>query len=1481
MGGPAASFGFGFQHAWAVLRTIQSCDDPLVDSFRFEGGHDAVDLELIGVSGVVEACQAKTRSGGPAWTVKEVAGVLVSLSRAHPDARTRYTFATNGPLSREANKLRKMTAGGDESLRQGTSLPRGLTVEVLERSTVTSGMPSPSSLIGLCRDELHALRPHASRSKLESSVDALLREVMVRSGEEFTGSRTLTRQEAQDILGVASVDPKTRDPAPIGHEIYLPHAGRVGSPLFDELDRAVERARVAPGGTRTIAIWGPPGTGKSVAMAQLVERVRRTSRVVWLQLGPESTSGGLIELTANQDPAAGGQRFGDLRHADLVAVDDCWSPNVLRAIRAVVPEPVVILCTTGTQEVTTVCAATTEAPYWDIGPVARHLAPDLDPQEPELEELARLTGGWPLLVDLVRRSIDSYLRQGLEVKTAVHDHVQRLTQQGPLTFDPHNEGDRNNAIRVALSVALDRLPRLVEQDVVSLGFLQSGVNVDIASLELMLNLPKHRLRSMLIEGESLGILKQDSLGNSITIHDAVRRALSGMTNEEPESGHLRLTENCGQPRTTSGTYATRYYPVHLALAGRARTAIQLMNDDTWESLTSEVLGDRRHLAGQAVDVARAVTAELTDCGPLPGLAWIVAKLHGSAVAVAPSQFPLLAMLHGIEVAEAVLDSSDSPSTTAEGHAVLAAHLHRSGNDARARSHARAAVTLAAQRAERWIPDQLITVLRKVGRTHPEVVRGSVETLQAVVESQEPDQMQETRAIVAGEMLDIDPDVARAIIDPDIEGLRSFARGECEIADVLRCNDVELYLRNALGVIAYVDLDLASILQDWGIENLGEEGVLAFGGVAQGASMSDGSLRFEDLAPSEGEASRVLATALRTAISTGDEGTVTRILAMPLTPAQRAELCLIQCHEMVKSGANSNFASLEGFRRAAHAIDAVKVLDRTVRLSVELAELLVKFHPQWASDIAASVLSQPGSFKRIGSGWELAARATAVLDMAGTQKVTLTFDEFVDASTLMEAQIARSGVARLGDSVLGSMASETLLDVQAPRRFSGERYWRNLLGHLAHDAPVEDVVRWIESRPRLGVGSRYIDLLAQVATRLAASERNDLATMLIDSVEEGQRAVLEIEFLCRHQPFAAGEASGIRWGDDIDERKLRGYLEVLQAAQHSALDGLRGLSSLHATLIEESVQRTGATSELNVRPRVPRGVALAFTGLTGQQLTQYIDTPATYETANILFDVLGPCRMIPLAERVDAIWPRGARNHAGLDPFVFLHLSVPATGREEVAEVALALVDEDIFADFGDSAMELTLDLVTDGRVAVDIRIELLDRCARQVRRTSDDGGTLWHARIAAAQRLLTGLDEDLVSEVLPPWIRPSADALIAAGSGASVIARAEAIKQSVESSMWLGPDDVMGPAELFGEALGRAGAPVVREFGRAGGFEHWPGGAAGFLRTMSVLLPDQMTDLERCDMVDDLARVDEWLTRRSTGAGARRQHDDTAQLPVP
>ncbi|MEV6871638.1 NB-ARC domain-containing protein [Amycolatopsis sp. NPDC051128] len=73
------------------------------------------------------------------------------------------------------------------------------------------------------------------------------------------------------------------------------------------------------------------------------------------------------------------------------------------------------------------------------------------------QPLWALTGGWPVLLALANRQVQTYARRGLKVAAAVQRVAERLAAKGPAALDPKNPAQRRLAVTATVEVSLDLL----------------------------------------------------------------------------------------------------------------------------------------------------------------------------------------------------------------------------------------------------------------------------------------------------------------------------------------------------------------------------------------------------------------------------------------------------------------------------------------------------------------------------------------------------------------------------------------------------------------------------------------------------------------------------------------------------------------------------------------------------------------------------------------------------------------------------------------------------------------------------------------------------------------------------------------------------------------------------------------------------------------------------------------------------------------
>jgi WD40 repeat protein len=318
-----------------------------------------------------------------------------------------------------------------------------------------------------------------------------------------------------------------------------------------ELSEVVSALTAAGAGTiaLTTGLVGAGGFGKTTLAARACQDpvVRRRFRggIVWITIGRDLSGAALAARISDAirsingegptftNPEQAGKALAQalaVRGRAMVVVDDVWTAGQLEPFLAVGQGTGRLLVTTrrplvlqGTEPRQIKVDALTEAVARRL--LTRGLPPMSGPWERELLEL---TGGWPLLLNLVNhRLAQDRSRPGGTLDTAAKDAVSRL-RQDPAALDVADSGKRQTAVAATIKYSTDALDACDRDRFFELGVFAEDAEVPVAVIELLwqstAGLSEAAVKALCerLDGLSLLSLAWSKDARVIVLHDIVR-----------------------------------------------------------------------------------------------------------------------------------------------------------------------------------------------------------------------------------------------------------------------------------------------------------------------------------------------------------------------------------------------------------------------------------------------------------------------------------------------------------------------------------------------------------------------------------------------------------------------------------------------------------------------------------------------------------------------------------------------------------------------------------------------------------------------------------------------------------------------------------------------------------------------------------------------------------------------------------------------
>ncbi|MFC8615538.1 NB-ARC domain-containing protein, partial [Micromonospora purpureochromogenes] len=417
---------------------------------------------------------------------------------------------------------------------------------------------------------------------------------------------------------------------------------------------------VCQAGSGPVAVMGMHGTGgfgKTTLAVWLCHQPRVRERfaggLLWATVGEHVTGAELADrindlveqLTDARpgftDPLQAGFRLGELLDSQpdpvLLVLDDIWTEDQLKPFLA-----------GGTQcrrLVTTrqrwLLPDAGNVPVDEMNPAqaAALLTRDV-PGAPMVlvKHVLAATGRWPVLLDLANRALARSVGYGTAADRALGDMLERLTTDGPRTFDMDNPTHRSHAVGATVRAGLDLLPATAADRLAELAIFAEDTDIPIIVLELLWaatgGLTGSGVRRVCeaLADLSLLLAYRADLG-TIRLHDVIRSyLLHGIGTPRLEELHGLLLDTAAQVLPISATgaadapskawwllperygYLTSHLAAHLAGAGRREELTATVTDLRWVAARlsrhgpAAVDADLAHVAHSptAASLARAI-----------------------------------------------------------------------------------------------------------------------------------------------------------------------------------------------------------------------------------------------------------------------------------------------------------------------------------------------------------------------------------------------------------------------------------------------------------------------------------------------------------------------------------------------------------------------------------------------------------------------------------------------------------------------------------------------------------------------------------------------------------------------------------------------------------------------------------------------------------------------------------------------------------
>ncbi len=313
------------------------------------------------------------------------------------------------------------------------------------------------------------------------------------------------------------------------------------------VDRLLEAA-ASGGRIDCVGLTGLGGMGKSIIARLAINdlRIMETfgERVNWLTLGPQCTPDRLTTLLKDHESGLSGAKSVyqtvDMAAASfmqackerpwLIVIDDVWQPEQNDLLPY--SDGVIRLVTASRRGVLPHASI-----RFEINPMNEDESFDLlmysfdgEPLPSTARNIVARTGGWPLLLSLVNRTLVDRSLDNVKLETAARQVDRQLGKCGPVALDVGSRTDRNRAVEATMRVSLDALNRHFrdgEQRFLELGDRESLV-IGRASLEKYwrhtADLPAGATDKLCRQLNDLSLAKYDGDDLSVAgvIHDYLR-----------------------------------------------------------------------------------------------------------------------------------------------------------------------------------------------------------------------------------------------------------------------------------------------------------------------------------------------------------------------------------------------------------------------------------------------------------------------------------------------------------------------------------------------------------------------------------------------------------------------------------------------------------------------------------------------------------------------------------------------------------------------------------------------------------------------------------------------------------------------------------------------------------------------------------------------------------------------------------------------
>lgn len=371
----------------------------------------------------------------------------------------------------------------------------------------------------------------------------------------------------------------------------------------------------------TTALQGAGGFGKTTLAASVGRSGEVAERfpdgVLWITIG-EQTSGAelaskindLSEILSGErptlsDPESAGHRLGDLLEAKsvLLVVDDVWTRAQLRPLLQGSPSST-RLVTTRIRNVLPPDCHSIEVDAMETSEALLMLGAGLeqfDFEDPIARDLVRLTGRWPVLLELVNGSLRRLSSSGGSVDDALRLAHRRLKDAGPTGFDVSRPSHREEAVAATMQSSFQLLDKVELTRFEELAIFPEDALIPRRVLATLwgrtADMSTFDSERLCDDFEDLSLVKYNVSDEvSLSLHDVIRsyirrsvglQRLVDINRELVEAYRRDLTASESDDRTcwwelnTDNSYLWRNLCYHLSEASYLEQARSLVGDLRW------------------------------------------------------------------------------------------------------------------------------------------------------------------------------------------------------------------------------------------------------------------------------------------------------------------------------------------------------------------------------------------------------------------------------------------------------------------------------------------------------------------------------------------------------------------------------------------------------------------------------------------------------------------------------------------------------------------------------------------------------------------------------------------------------------------------------------------------------------------------------------------------------------------------------------